>query len=127
MKRLTLSAALILALALLASLHVARLDHLTGRLVGGLESVEAALRREDWDSADEVAQHVTAIWEEQAFYLHTTLRHTEIDAVRSSLREIRAYLDSREDQAECLAATARLINQLELLIEAELPTLKNIL
>ena len=55
------------------------------------------------------------------------LRHTDIDAIRTSLKEAKAYLDSQEDTAECLAVTAKLINQLELLLEAELPTIKNLL
>ena len=36
-------------------------------------------------------------------------------------------LDSWEDAAECAAVCARLVNQLELILEAEQPTLKNIL
>lgn len=127
MKRLCVALSIILLLAGLATLHVARLDRLTGELIGQLEAVDTSLDREDWSGAGETAQAIMTQWEEQAFYLHTTLRHTEIDAIRSSLREILAYLDSRDDAAECQAVTAKLINQLELLVEAELPSIKNLL
>lgn len=127
MKRLFISMVIILALALLATLHVVQLEQLTDKLIGQLEAAEACLKREDWAGAKKSAQTVSEEWERQAFYLHTTLRHTDIDAIRTSLKEALAYLDSREDVAECLAVTAKLINQLELLIEAELPTIKNLL
>lgn len=127
MKRLCISVGIILLLAGLATLHVSRLEQLTGDLIDQLKAVETSLSREDWPVAKKIVRAVSEQWEEQAFYLHTTLRHTEIDAIRSSLREIQAYLDSREDAAECQAVTARLINQLELLLEAEQPTLKNLL
>ena len=41
-----------------------------------------------------------------------------------SLCEIEAI---RQDKAECLAVNARLVNLLELLLEAELPTIKNLM
>lgn len=127
MKRLWISCLIILLLAGLAALHLSHLESLTDDLIQQLETVEFLLKHSDWSGAKKVIDQIYEQWEEQAFYLHTMLRHTEIDAIRSSLREAMAYLDSREDTAECLAVTARLINQLELLLEAELPTIKNLL
>ena len=127
MRRLCIAGLLILLLAGLATLHVSHLKAFTEDLIGQLESVETSIRRSDWSDADGIIDQIFNQWEDKAFYLHITLRHTDIDAIRESLREAKAYLDSREDQAECLAVTAKLINQLELLLEAELPTIKNLL
>ena len=127
MKRLWISVGLLLLLGGLAGLHVARLTALTEELTGLLNQVNQALEQEDWDRAAQTAADMDTCWERQAFYLHTTLHHEDIDAIRASIKEMRAYLASRDDAAECLAVNARLINQLELLVEAELPSLKNIL
>lgn len=127
MKRLIISCLLILLLVGLATLHVLHLHDLTDDLIGQLENVRSALDRSDWTEAQLMTERIFEQWESHAFYLHTTLRHTEIDEIRSSFKEAQAYLERREDTAECLAVAARLINQLELLLEAELPTIKNLL
>ena len=82
---------------------------------------------DDWDGAQALIEDAYQDWETHDFYLHVTLRHTDIDAVRSSFHEAIAYLSSREDSGECAAVCARLVNQLELILEGELPTLKNLL
>lgn len=127
MKRLWSSALIILLLVGLTGLHVSHLETLTDELIGQLEAAETSLDQKNWTGAKRTVQEVYDRWERQAFYLHTMLRHTDIDAIRTSLREVLAYLDSKEDTAECRAAAAKLINQLELLLEAELPTIKNLL
>ncbi len=127
MKRLWISALIILLLLGLSALHVSHLKSFTDDLIEQLETVESCIKRSDWSRADQLVDQVFTEWEGNAFYLHTMLRHTDIDAILTSLREIKAYLDTREDTAESLAATAKLINQLELLLEAELPTIKNML
>lgn len=127
MKRLWISAGIILLLAVLCGLHVAYLQNVTQDLIEQLETVDPLLSREDWAGAEKVVQSVSETWERQSFYLQATLRHADIDSIRTSLKEIEAYLDNRQDAGECLAATSKLINQLELLLEAELPSLKNVL
>lgn len=127
MKRLWISALIILLLAGAASVHVAHLETFTNELIGQLETVETSLNQRNWAGAKRTVQAVWDQWERQGFYLHTTLRHTDIDAIRASMQEILAYLSSREDTAECQAATAKLINQLELLLEAEQMSIKNLL
>ncbi len=127
MKRLYTAAALILLLAGLAACHTVKLDRLTHQLTGHLEQVQQCLAREDWSMAEALTRAAFQDWEEQAFYLHITLRHTDIDSIRASFRESLAFLTLREDPAECAAVNARLINQLELLLEAELPSIKNLL
>ena len=127
MKRLWISFLLIFLLIGFAALHVSHLKLFTEDLIGQLETVESSIKRSNWSDAGRLVDQIFKQWEDEAFYLHTMLRHTEIDAIRTSLKEAKAYLDSREDTAECLAVTAKLINQLELLLEAELPTIKNLL
>ena len=127
MKRLWIAAALIALLVVLAAGHVLLLGRFTGQLIGQLEQAEQNISRGDWAEAQALAGQAWQSWERQAFYLHTTLHHADIDAVRASFRELLAFLAIREDTAECAAVCARLINQLELLLEAELPSLKNLL
>lgn len=127
MKRLLFCVVIILALIGLAGLHVSHLQKFTDGLIEDLNIVQACLNQSDWHGADKAAKLVNDHWEEEGFYLHTMLRHTDIDNIRTSLKEMRAYLRTREDRAECQAVTAKLINQLELLLEAEQLTLKNLL
>ena len=127
MKRLFLATLIILCIILLCAVHVFALKQFTQAQIGQLEAAGAHLNRNEWKKAQDTVAAVYDTWEQQAFYLHTTLRHTDIDAIRTSLREVNAYLISREDTAECQALIAKLINQLELLLEAELPTIKNLL
>lgn len=128
MKRLWIAAALILGLAGLSCVHVRYLRHFTGELTGLLTQAQTQVAEEQWDKAAELTQQAADLWAQNAFYLHTTLRHDDIDAVLSSFREVLAFLGGQEQQpAEYAAANARLITQLELLLESELPTLKNLL
>ena len=127
MRRLWAAAALIAVLAGLSALHVMALGRVTGRITGQLERARQTLIQEDWDQAQGLIEDAYQAWEDSDFYLHITLRHTDIDAVRSSFHEALAYLSSREDSGECAAVCARLVNQLELILEGELPTLKNLL
>lgn len=127
MKRLWISVGIIALLAVLATCHVWKLDRYTTHLERQLELVQNHLHREDWEDAAPLLQSVYAQWENNAFYLHTTLRHEDIDNIRTSFREAMSFTESRQDASECASIIERLRNQLELLIEAELPTIKNLL
>ena len=56
-----------------------------------------------------------------------TLRHGDIDAIEVAFQEVLEFLTHPEQMGEYTAANARLMAQLELLSEGELPTIKNIL
>ena len=127
MKRLWISVCLIVLLAVLFSFHLWTLDRFTTNLCRQLELVQNHLLREDWENAAPLLRNAYNQWEDKAFYLHTTLRHQDIDAIRSSFREAMAFLPSRDDSGECISILERLRNELELLLEAELPTIKNLL
>lgn len=128
MRRLYVSAGLIIVMAALSGLHVWHLDDFTGQLTAQLTRAQELAAQEDWEGAARLTRQAKERWVDHEGYLHTTLRHTDIDAILISLDEALAFLEGAEKQpAEYGAANARLLTQLGLLVEAELPTLTNIL
>lgn len=127
MKRLWIAVAILVALAGLVAVHVFALEGITGQMTDALLQARQELIDQNWEPAQELIQEAYDDWESNAFYLHATLRHTDIDAVRSCFQEAMAYLSAREDAPECAALCARLVNLLELILEGELPSLKNLL
>ena len=121
MRRLYLSIGLVVLLALLSGLHVWHLDGFTAQLTGLLTQAQRHAEQEDWPGAALLTRQAKELWTDHEGYLHTTLRHTDID-------EALAFLEGNEKQsAEYAAVNARLLTQLGLLVEAELPTLTNLL
>lgn len=128
MRRLYFSIALIGLLAALSGLHVRHLERFTGQLSGVLTQAQEEAARENWEEATRLTRQAKERWTDHQGYLHTTLRHTDIDAILISMDEALAFLEGGEKQpAEYAAVNARLLAQLGLLVEAELPTLTNIL
>lgn len=128
MKRLYISLGLILLLAILSGLHVWYLDRFTSQLCELLTQAQQQVEQENWPQAAQLTLQVKERWMEHEGYLHTTLRHTDIDAILISMDEALAFLEAEEKQnAEYAAVNARLLTQIGLLLEAELPTLTNLL
>ena len=128
MKRLYISVALIVLLAALSGLHVWHLNGFTSQLTGLLTQAQAQVERENWDEAARLTHQVKELWMDHEGYLHVTLHHADIDAILISMDEALAFLEGGEKQpAEYAAVNARLLTQLGLLVEAELPTLTNLL
>ena len=128
MKRLYLSVGLIALLAALSGLHVWHLNDFTGQLTALLTQAQEEAVAEHWDEAARLTRQAKDRWMDHESYLHVTLRHADTDAIQISMDEALAFLEGGEKQpAEYAAANTRLINQLELLVEAELPTLTNLL
>lgn len=128
MKRLYLSLGLIALLCVLCGAHIIHLSGFTTELADLLIQAQEQVDQEDWPAADRLTRQAKERWVDHEGYLHITLRHADIDAVLVSFDEALAFLGGREHQpAEYAAVNARLITQLELLIEAELPTLTNLL
>lgn len=128
MKRLWISAVIILSLTVLAGCHVLYLRHLTGEVIGLLDQAQEQVAEDDWAQAEALTRDAMAIWTANDLYLHSTMRHNEIDTVLVAFHEVLAFLEGRERQpAEYAAANRRLTAQLELLLESELPTLQNLL
>ena len=128
MKRLYIALGLVALLAVLCTVHTVYLGQLTADLSGLLAQAQEQVERGDWEAADRLTRQSKEIWEEHEGYLHTTLRHTDIDAILVSFDEALAFLRAGERQsAEYAAVNARLITQIGLLLESELPTLTNLL
>lgn len=128
MKRLYVSIGLIALLAALSGLHIWHLNSVTGQLTALLTQAQEQVKREDWDQAARLTRQAKDRWMEHDSYLHLTLRHTDTDAILISMDEALAFLEGGEKQpSEYAAVNARLLTQLELLVEAELPTLANLL
>ena len=128
MKRFYVSLGLIVLLAVLSGVHTVYLARCTGELTGLLTQAQAQVEREDWEDATRLTRQAKERWVSNDGYLHITLRHADIDAVLVSFDETLAFLQGDEHQpAEYAAVNARLLTQLELLLEAELPTVANLL
>ena len=128
MKRLCVSLGLIAVLAVLCGVHTVYLGRFTDELSGLLFQAQEQVERGDWEGATRLTQHAKEQWVARDGYLHIALRHADIDAILVSFDETLAFLQGNERQsAEYAAVNARLITQLGLLLEAELPTLTNVL
>ena len=128
MKRLYLSVGLIALLAVLSGLHIWHLNRVTSQLTDLLTQAQELVEREDWEGAARLTRQAKERWLECEGYLHITLRHADTDAIQVSMDEALAFLEGGEKQpAEYAAVNARLLTQLGLLAEAELPTITNLL
>lgn len=128
MKRIGIALAILLLLAGFSAWHVRSLSHFTEGLTDLLLQAEQQVSQENWTGAEALTRQALADWEARDFYLHTTMRHEDTDAILTGFHQVLAYLEGKEHQpAEYAAANAQLITSIELLLEAETPTLKNIL
>ena len=128
MKRLFVSLGLIALLAALSGAHTLYLSRFTDELTGLLTQAQEQVEREDWGGAVRLTREAQEQWAANDGYLHITLRHADIDAILVSFDEALAFLQANEHQsAEYAAVNARLLAQLGLLLEAELPTVTNLL
>lgn len=128
MKRLYISCGLIALLAVLSAAHTLYLSQFTNQLTGQLQQAQAQVELDNWETAVRLTRQAREQWMDREGYLHTTLHHSDIDAVLISFDETLAFLEGAEHQpAEYAAANARLITQLGLLLEAELPAITNLL
>lgn len=127
MRRLYISFGLIALLTVLSGVHVWHLGGFTDELTAMLTQAQEQAEQENWEEAARLTQKVKGRWMDHEGYLHVTLHHEDIDAILISLDETLAFLEGAEKQtAEYAASNARLITQLGLLVEAELPSLTNL-
>ena len=128
MKRLYVSLGLVALLAALSGVHTLYLSRFTDELSGLLAQAQERVEREDWEGAAQLTRQAKDQWVKNDGSLHITLRHADIDAILVSFDEALAFLQADEHQsAEYAAVNARLLTQLALLLEAELPTITNLL
>jgi hypothetical protein len=128
MKRLWVSAALLLTMAALAACHLLYLHHFTIGLSDLLTEAQQQVDQDDWEAASALTQQAMDQWDSHAFYLHTTLRHEDIDAITVAFQETQAFLTGQERQSgEYAASNSKLLTLLSLLLEGEHPSLQNLL
>jgi len=126
MKRLVIAAALLLAVLGATAFHSQYLTKLTDGYCEQLKQAAVLADQDNWPRALELTEQTLAAWEKHDFYLHTLLRHVDIDNIRLTFHEVVEYLRLAEPD-QYTAANARLITQLALLAEAERLDLKNVL
>ncbi len=127
MKRLWISAAIIITLAGVALTNVWYLDQFVARISLMLQQAQQSMEQDDLERASRLTRQAWEEFDQQAFYLHVTLSHQEIDAVEISFSEVSEYLRLQEPGGEYAAANARLLSKIYLLAEAEQFTVKNVL
>lgn len=126
MKKGWVAAGLLAAMAALGLWHVNTLSRLTDRLRQDLAQAETFAEQGDWAEAGQLTSQVSRQWDDRRMYLHITLDHETADQISTSFAEVLEFLEHRE-AGEYSAANVRLMEQLELLGEAERPLLENLL
>ena len=127
MKRLWIAVGIIALFTGLTLGNTGYLNQFTRSQAQTLAQAQACAERNDWDRAARLTEQARLKFERHSFYLHVTLRHGDIDAIEVAFQEVLEFLTHPEQMGEYTAANARLMAQLELLSEGELPTIKNIL
>ena len=126
MRRLWIALALLAALLGAAAGNSRYLDGFTAGLVQTLSDARNCAAQGDWDEAQALTRQAYESWQQRDGYLHITLRHGDVDGIRSGFLEVLALIGRREAGAYA-AASVRLTAQLEQLAAAERLDLKNIL
>ena len=126
MKRLTVAAAILLALLACSLFNAAYIQRTTDRMVIQLAQAAACARENDWEQATQLTRQAYAVWQKHHFYLHALMRHSDTDQILRGFRCVLQYLDIQElDQYA--AANVDLIVRLQLLAEMEQASLVNVL
>ena len=126
MKRLWISAALLLvllAVSLANAFHIQTLSHNWTRQ---LEQSQRFVSAGQWELARSLTYRTYLDWNRHHTYLHSALRHQDTDQILRGFRGVLRYLDIREVD-QYTAANSDLITLLELLAEMEQPSLVNVL
>ena len=126
MKRLWIALALMIAVFCAIMFNSHYLGKFTRELTGLLTQAEVQAEAGRWEEAGELTQAASRLWDEQDFYLHVMLRHSDTDQIHTLFQEVREFLQYQK-QGEYSAANARLITLLDLLYGAEQLNLNNVL
>lgn len=121
-----IAVALLAALLALSGWHTWRLWELTDELTATLEQAEALAEDEEWERAENLTQQAREHWDRQDLHLHVTLDHAVVDEIDAGFSEVLEFLRCQES-GEYSAANARLVTELKLLGEMELPLPQNLL
>ena len=126
MKRLWISLAILAVICCVTLVNTHYLSSFTLGLTNLLIQAETEGEAGNWEKAMVLTQQARQNWETHSTYLHTTLRHADIDAVYLTFLQVEEFLECQEG-GEYSAANAALIGHLTLLREQEELSIKNIL
>ncbi len=121
-----LGPALLLLLLLAGGLGNAfALEQFTDRLTGALLQAEEQVGQGDWEGAEALIREAREAWHSRDGWLHVTLRHADTDEIQIGFDETLRLLLCRE-MGEYAAASAQLVQHLQLVSGAEQLTLQNL-
>ena len=126
MKRLWFAVAVMAVLFTATLLNSQYLQRFATGLSDHLVQAEVQAEAGNWEEAGRLTKEALDVWPRHDMYLYTVLRHSDIDQIHTSFREVQEFINCREG-GEYSAASARLIAQVELLYEMEQLHLKNLL
>ena len=126
MKHLWYATAMIIFLFVATLINVRYLNHFINDLSATLQQAQQLAEEDKPQEAEQLTRETQERFDRHSFYLHVTLPHQSIDAVKTSFCEALEYLQHGETTAVYTATNAKLLTQLQLLSEAEQLTLKNV-
>lgn len=126
MKQLWFAAGLLAALLTVTLVSGRYIQSFSDGLTEALVQSQDLARTGHWGQAEQQTQNAYQRWQDNHFYLHTVMQHSDTDQILRKFREVLEYLQIREwDQYT--AANADLITQIQLLAEMEQASLVNVL
>ena len=105
--------------------NIRAVDRLTGEIMAGLDTAQAAEARGQSEEAREALDKALKRWLEADRYTHIFIRHAEIDATADAFYELQSQLLSGEGDSS--AAYDKLRYHLESIRQMEHPSLGSIL
>lgn len=126
MKRLLIASALLAALLAGTAANAQFIDGLTDDLSLRLEQAQELVREDRWEEALSHTLEARRLWQDHTLYLYVVTRHGDADRICRGFETALELLE-RRSTAEYAHVNTDLMVQLELLAEAEQPTLANIL
>lgn len=91
-----------------------------------LNNIDTAAQQENWESARQQLDTLYQDWDRAQIWLHVIITHEELNTAQS-LFCTAVVLSEEEDNVEFRAHVAELRSQLQLLVEMERISIKNVL
>ena len=126
MKRLLIASALLALLLTGTAAHARFLRGLTDTLSAQLEQAQVLAREDRWTEALSRTVEARRCWQDHRLYLYVVTRHGDADEICRSFETVLRLLEQRSI-TEYVQVNTDLVVQLNLLAEAEQPTLANVL
>lgn len=126
MKRLWISALLLVALFVTSIAHTQRVAHITEDISALLEQSAAAATADDWSTAHNSTAQAMELWEQTEPYFSVMLCHSNTDEVSTAFQEVLGFL-AHQSAPEYASANATLIAKVEHLAEIEALNWSNLL